>query len=111
LLDNFKIIAKRKLFIAILRNAMYICVTLSKTKIKQIMRRQVLQIGYKDKILSDEVLRGKIASVTERSSESVKRWVKEDNIILTTKASLDAIRQHLGLPEIEILTTEDDVLI
>lgn len=75
------------------------------------MKLQVLQSGYRKMVQRDDALILKLAEINDVRFASVERWLRTNSIALTTATNLTLIRQHFGLPETEILTTEDDVLI
>ena len=71
----------------------------------------ILQSGYKEKVRLDDDLVLKIAKANDIRVASVVRWLNNNDQKLTTATNLAIIREHLGLPENEILTVEDDILV
>ena len=70
---------------------------------------QVLKSEVKKRIEADELLQAKIASNTGKKISTVKRWLDENHIMLTTSTVLDTIRDHAGLSkEIELTEVKED---
>lgn len=58
---------------------------------------QVLKNEFKLRVKTDELLQAKIATATQKKISTVKRWLDEDHIMLTTSTVLDVIREHVGI--------------
>lgn len=61
---------------------------------------QVLKGQFKQRVKDDELLQAKIGSAFKpnpKKISTVKRWIEEDHIMLTTSTVLDVIREHLEL--------------
>ena len=90
----------------------YICsINYEGTKIYFKMKVQILQSGYIERIRLDDELVIKIAKANGVRFSSVERWLRDNSQKLTTATNLSIIRDHFGLPETEILTTEEDILV
>lgn len=46
-----------------------------------------------------------LAKEHARSHESIKRWIKQDSLLLCSPASMRVIRKHIKLPDNEIIAT------
>lgn len=68
------------------------------------MVQQILKGEYKQAIKKDQDLQMAIAKANGVTFRTVDRWLKEDNLILTTVTSLDLIRKSCGLSTDDILT-------
>lgn len=68
------------------------------------MTQQILKTIYKEAIKKDQDLQMAIAKANSVVFRTVDRWLKEDNVILTTVTNLKLIRDSCGLSEGEILT-------
>lgn len=65
-----------------------------------------LKSTYREAILTDVELQFKIAKVTHKTIETVKRWARENDIMLLLIPVHQLIRVKLKLPENEVLTEE-----
>lgn len=68
---------------------------------------QHLKSEFKQRVKEDELLQAKIATAVNKKISTVKRWLEEDHIMLTTSTVLDTIRIHEGLSEDEALTESE----
>lgn len=68
------------------------------------MGQQILKGIYKQAIKKDQDLQMAIAKANGVTFRTVDRWLKEDNVILTTVTSLELIRKFCGLSTGDILT-------
>lgn len=66
----------------------------------------ILKSKWLDRIEADEVLQIKIGNAFDppKKISTIKRWIKENNVMLTNLAVLNIIRQHEGLSKNEELT-------
>jgi dTDP-D-glucose 4,6-dehydratase len=72
----------------------------------QVLKSEVLQ-----RVKEDEMLQAKIATATDRKISTVKRWIEDNHIMLTTSTVLDCIREHEGLAEdIEMTELKDETI-
>jgi hypothetical protein len=73
------------------------------------MTRTVLKESFREKILSDPELIGRIAKATNKDTASVKRWatITHNNLLLITV--LDVLRSYLKLSKNEVLTETVEV--
>jgi len=75
------------------------------------MTQQILKGEYKQAIKKDQDLQMAIAKANGVTFRTVDRWLKEDNVILTTVTNLELIRKSCGLSESEILTTAEEEVV
>jgi hypothetical protein len=68
------------------------------------MTQQILKTIYKEAIKKDQDLQMAIAKANNVVFRTVDRWLKEDNVILTTVTNLELIRNRCGLTKSETLT-------
>ena len=57
-------------------------------------------------ITSNETLKGRIATACNRSVYTIIRWVQDKDVMLTTAAVLQLIREETGMSDEEILIQE-----
>lgn len=72
---------------------------------------QVLKTQFKQRIKDDELLQAKIGAAFKpqpKKISTVKRWLEEDHIMLTTSTVLDIVREHLELSKETELTEAKD---
>jgi hypothetical protein len=50
--------------------------------------------------------RGLLADLFKKHPESINRWIKEDNPVLTAHAAMEIYKQQFNLSETEILEPE-----
>jgi hypothetical protein len=72
------------------------------------MKIQILQDKYLNQVKDDELLLAKIANATGRKISSIKRWIANNDELLTTATVLTVIREHLNIVETESLTEEKE---
>jgi len=70
------------------------------------MTLQIIDTELKARVRKDDDLKLKLAKVNEVKVDTVNRWLREDNVILTTITNLEIIRVHYNLPKKQKLTTE-----
>lgn len=68
------------------------------------MEIQILNEQYIKAVMNDELLIAKIAQATGRKISSIKRWLQNNDELLTTATVLSVIRGHLELDPGTILT-------
>jgi hypothetical protein len=73
------------------------------------MRQQILKDVYKQAIKKDPDLQMAIAKANGVVFRTVDRWLKEDNVILTTVTTLQLIRTACVLSDTEVLTEEKEI--
>jgi hypothetical protein len=61
------------------------------------MTQQIIAAELKGRIRKDDELKLKLAKVNEVKVDTVNRWLREDDVILTTATNLDIIRDHFKL--------------
>jgi hypothetical protein len=70
------------------------------------MTLQIIEAGLKARIRKDDELKLKLAKANEVKVDTVNRWLREDDVILTTATNLAIIRDHFKLPKSYQLTEE-----
>ena len=75
------------------------------------MKVHILLTGIIKQVQLDDKLIMKIATANNVRFASVERWLREKSQKLTTATNLTIIREHLNIPETEVLTVEDDILV
>jgi hypothetical protein len=75
------------------------------------MTQQILKGEYKHAIKKDQDLQMSIAKANGVTFRTVDRWLREDNVILTTVTNLELIRKSCGLSESEILTEAEETVV
>ena len=68
------------------------------------MTQQILDSELKAKVRKDDELLLKIAKANQVKVDTVKRWLREDEVMLTTATNLDIIRSHFKLPARQVMT-------
>jgi hypothetical protein len=63
------------------------------------MIQQILDTELKARVRKDDELKLKLAKANEKKVDTVNRWLREDDVILTTATNLDIIRDHFKLPK------------
>lgn len=63
------------------------------------MIQQILDTELKGRVKKDDELKLKIAKTNNVKVDTVNRWLREDEVILTTATNLDIIRDHFKLPK------------
>jgi hypothetical protein len=71
------------------------------------MTVQILSQAMKEKVRKDDRLLLTLAEANEGVKvDTIKRWLRENNVILTTATNLQIIRGYFGLSDLEVLTEE-----
>lgn len=73
------------------------------------MEVQILRTGIKQKVSRDDELKLAIAKVSGLRVQSIDRWLRENDVRLTTVTILDIIRKRLGLDDSEVLTEAKEI--
>jgi len=68
------------------------------------MTQQILKGIYKQAIKKDQDLQMAIAKANGVTFRTVDRWLREDNVILTTVTNLELIKKTCGLSDLDTLT-------
>jgi MOSC domain-containing protein YiiM len=63
------------------------------------MIQQIIATELKGRIRKDDELKLMLAKANEVKVDTVNRWLREDDVILTTATNLDIIRDHFKLPK------------
>lgn len=61
------------------------------------MIRQIIAAELKGRIRKDDELKLKLAKINEVKVDTVNRWLREDDVILTTATNLEVIKSHFKL--------------
>lgn len=72
------------------------------------MTQQILDTELKAKVRKDDELVLKIAQANQVKVDTVKRWFREDDVMLTTATNLAIIRIHFKLPAKYVMTQDKD---
>jgi hypothetical protein len=70
------------------------------------MTLQIIDPELKARIRKDDELKLKLAKANAVKVDTVNRWLREDDVILTTATNLEIIRAHFGLTKKTRLTVE-----
>jgi hypothetical protein len=70
------------------------------------MTKQILESALKSRIKKDDELKLKLAQANQVRVDTVNRWLREDDKILTTADNLALIRAHFKLAKKAQLTQE-----
>lgn len=73
------------------------------------MIQQILDTELKAKVKKDDELKLKIAKANNVKVDTVTRWLREDDVMLTTATNLAIIRTHFKLPVKQALTQEKEI--
>ena len=65
---------------------------------------QILENGLKGRVRKDDELKLKLAQINSVRVDTVNRWLREDDVILTTATNLEVIRKHYKLSKTVHLT-------
>lgn len=68
------------------------------------MTQQILQGELNKKVRKDDELKLAIAKSNNVKVDTVNRWLREDDVILTTVTNLQIIREKFQLPEDAVMT-------
>lgn len=72
------------------------------------MIQQILDTELKAKVKKDDELKLKIAKANDVKVDTVTRWLREDDVMLTTATNLSIIRAHYKLPAKQVLTVDSE---
>lgn len=70
------------------------------------MTLQILNSELNSRVRKDDDLKLKLAKANEVKVDTVNRWLREDDVILTTVTNLELIRAHYSLSKKHKMTTE-----
>lgn len=70
------------------------------------MTLQIIDPELKARIRKDDELKLKLAKANAVKVDTVNRWLREDDVILTTATNLEIIRAHFSLTKKTRLTVE-----
>lgn len=73
------------------------------------MIQQILETDLKAKVRKDDELVLKIAQANQVKVDTVKRWFREDDVMLTTATNLAIIRTHFKLPAKYVMTQDKQI--
>lgn len=73
------------------------------------MIQQILDTELKGRVRKDDELVLRIAQANQVKVDTVKRWLREDDVMLTTATNLGIIRAYFNLPAKQKLTEEKEV--
>lgn len=68
------------------------------------MKTEILRSEYKEKVAVDDELKAVIAKALNRRIGSVDRWLRNDDVRLTTTTVLNIIREKYNLSKSVVLT-------
>jgi hypothetical protein len=72
------------------------------------MTMQIIETELKGRIRKDDDLKLILAKANNVKVDTVNRWLREDDVILTTVQNLAIIRNHFKLPKRHVLTVEPE---
>lgn len=70
------------------------------------MTQQILEPGLKKRVRKDDELKLALAKANDVKVDTVNRWLRENDVILTTVTNLNIIRQHFKLSNRVQMTVE-----
>lgn len=73
------------------------------------MIQQILETDLKAKVRKDDELVLKIAQANQVKVDTVKRWFREDDVMLTTATNLAIIKAHYKLPAKYVMTQDKQI--
>lgn len=73
------------------------------------MIQQILDTELKGRVRKDDELKLKIAQANQVKVDTVNRWLREDDITLTTATNLAIIKEHFKLPAKYVMTKDKQV--
>lgn len=73
------------------------------------MTQQILDTELKSKVRRDDELKLRIAQVNNVKVDTVNRWLREDDVMLTTATNLALIKSHFKLPAKQAMTQDKPV--
>jgi hypothetical protein len=68
----------------------------------------ILNKGVLGMLEASQKIRNLIAAACDVSEQSVRRWVSDNNVMLTTASALKVIREETGLKDSQILEEKVD---
>ena len=74
------------------------------------MIQQILDTELKAIVRKDDELKLKIAKANQVKVDTVNRWLREDDVMLTTATNLAIIRDHFKLPAKQVMTTDKSII-
>lgn len=63
------------------------------------MNQQIIAAELKARIRKDDELKLKLAKANVVKVDTINKWLREDNVLLTTATNLDIVRDHFKLPK------------
>ena len=73
------------------------------------MTQQILDTDLKGRVRKDDELKLKIAKANDVKVDTVNRWLREDEVILTTATNLAIIKSWFELPDDFQMTQEAEL--
>lgn len=73
------------------------------------MIQQILDTELKATVRKDDELKLKIAQANQVKVDTVNRWLREDDVMLTTATNLAIIRVHFNLPVQQVMTQDKEI--
>lgn len=70
------------------------------------MIQQILDTELKAKVRKDDELKLKIAQANQVKVDTVNRWLREDDVMLTTATNLAIIKTYFKLPAKYVMTKD-----
>jgi hypothetical protein len=70
------------------------------------MIQQILDSELNGRVKKDDELKLKIAKANNVKVDTVTRWLREDDVMLTTATNLSIIRTHFSLPVKQVMTQD-----
>lgn len=70
------------------------------------MTQQILEPGLKKKVRKDDELKLALAKANDVKVDTVNRWLRVNDVMLTTVTNLAIIRQHFKLSNKVQMTTD-----
>lgn len=74
------------------------------------MTIQILESEIKARVRKDDELKLKLAKSNDVKVDTVNRWLREDDVILTTTTNLEIIREGLELKKNAVLTEPKELV-
>lgn len=72
------------------------------------MIHQILDTELNGRVRRDDDLKLKIAKANQVKVDTVNRWLREDDVMLTTATNLALIRDHYKLPAKHVMTKDSE---
>lgn len=69
---------------------------------------QILETELKARVKKDDELKLKIAKANDVKVDTVTRWLREDDVMLTTATNLSIIKIHYNLPAKHKMTQDKE---